>query len=218
MVKFLKNDPCCILTSQWKNDDDFLKDRAEKVDVTIPSKLGGYPVTSIGDSAFRNCNSLSSITIPNNVAIIQSNVFRSCYSLSSVTISNSVTIIQNSAFGYCYSLPSITIPNSVTDIISSAFSSCYSLSSVTVPNNVAIIQGSTFYYCYSIKNYILNCTSVPTLSDKNAFDSINKSAIIWVKDDLVESYKSATNWSEYATYIKPISSMPQKLKEELGVL
>ena len=175
-------------------------------------------VRSIQSYAFYYCYSLTSINIPNSVASIGDSAFYYCYSLTSINIPNNVARIDNSTFKYCYSLASISIPNSVTEIYSNAFAACYSLASITIPNSVKKIELFTFNNCTSLTNYILNCNSVPTLSNTNAFDSINKSAIIWVKDELVEDYKSATNWSTYATYIKPISSMPEKLKQELGVL
>ena len=63
-----------------------------------------YSVTSIGDQAFDNCSSLTSITIPNSVTSIGYAAFRNCYSLTSVTIPNSVTSIGSSAFNGCDAL------------------------------------------------------------------------------------------------------------------
>ena len=100
--------------------------------ITIPSTLGGYPVTSIGDDAFFGCSSLQSITIGDSVTHIREYAFRSCSSLTSVTIPDSVTSIGNYAFYNCSSLTSITIPNSVTSIGDCAFESCESLTGIWV--------------------------------------------------------------------------------------
>ena len=61
-------------------------------------------VTSIGDTAFQNCYSLTSITIPSGVTSIGNSAFRSCFSLTSITIPSGVTSIGNSAFQSCYSI------------------------------------------------------------------------------------------------------------------
>ena len=70
----------------------------------IPSTYQGYPVTSIGDYAFRGCTGLTSITIPDSVTSIGNNVFGDCTSLTSITIPDSVTSIGDSAFSTAYTL------------------------------------------------------------------------------------------------------------------
>ena len=99
--------------------------------VVIPSAANGYPVTSIGDYAFR-ATYLTSITIPNSVTNIGSSAFDACTSLTNVTIGNSVTNIGSSAFDGCSKLASVTIPGSVTNIGNSAFSVCANLVAITV--------------------------------------------------------------------------------------
>ena len=89
--------------------------------LVILNEYNGIKVTSIGDRAFSNCSSLTSVTIPDGVTSIGSSAFSSCYSLTSVTIPDSVTSIGSYAFSGCSSLTSITIPNSVTSIGGSAF-------------------------------------------------------------------------------------------------
>ena len=96
----------------------------------IPSTYRGLPVTSIGGSAFSDCSSLTSITIPDSVTSIGISAFYRCSSLTSITIGDGVTSIGISAFDSCSSLTSITIPSSVTSIGSDAFASCTSLASV----------------------------------------------------------------------------------------
>ncbi|MBE6426489.1 MAG: hypothetical protein E7029_11005, partial [Planctomycetaceae bacterium] len=90
---------------------------AETVDIP-------YGVTSIGDRAFYECSSLTSVTIPDSVTSIGNKAFYYCESLTSVTIPDSVTSIGNSAFDVCSSLTSVTIPDSVTSIGNEAFWGC----------------------------------------------------------------------------------------------
>ena len=188
--------------------------------ITIPDG-----VTSIGEYAFSECSSLSSITIPDSVTSIGGHAFSTCYSLSSITIPDSVTSIGGHAFRYCPSLASITIPDGVTSIGESSFSgcsslasitipdgvtsigeyavnNCYSLASITMPNGVTSIGGSAFYNCYSVAFYDFTaCTTVPKLSNKNAFTNISADCQIRVPASLVNAWKAATNWSTYANRI-----------------
>ncbi len=89
-------------------------------------------VTSIGQTAFANCYSLTSIIIPNSVISIGDNAFDCCTSLTSITIPDSVTSIGDWAFDSCSGLASITIGGGVTSIGSSAFYRCDSLTSISV--------------------------------------------------------------------------------------
>ncbi|MDD7292821.1 MAG: leucine-rich repeat domain-containing protein, partial [Clostridiaceae bacterium] len=73
-------------------------------DVVIPDTLGGYPVTNIGDYAFRDCTSLTSVTIPDSVTSIGRDAFYRCTGLTSITIPDSVTSIGKDAFLGCTGL------------------------------------------------------------------------------------------------------------------
>ena len=121
---------------------------------TIPSTVTyngtTYSVTSIGDDAFENCYSLTSITIPNSVTSIGGMAFYNCSALTSVTLGTSVTSIGGGAFNGCSSLTSITLPNSVTSIGDGAFEYCSSLTSITIPNSVTSIGVGAFENCSSL--------------------------------------------------------------------
>ena len=104
-------------------------------------------VTTIGDSAFSRCDSLSQIIIPNSVTSIGDEAFSGCYSLTQITIPDSVTAIGDSAFYGCSNLTQITIPDSVTAIGDEAFSRCRSLTQITIPSSVTSIGNSAFSEC-----------------------------------------------------------------------
>ena len=114
--------------------------------VTIP-----YGVASIGDNAFGNCISLASVTIPNSITYIGMSAFSSCSSLTQVTIPDGVSSINGSAFESCNSLTNVVIPNSVTSIGSMAFFSCPGLTSVIIPASITSIGGNAFGYCTSLQ-------------------------------------------------------------------
>ena len=132
--------------------------------ITIPDS-----VTSIGDYAFFNCSSLTSITIPDSVTSIGESAFYGCSSLTSITIPDGVTSIGNTAFSYCSSLTSITIPDSVTSIGDYAFRNCSSLTSITIPNSVTSIGNNTFRLCKSLT--IITIPDSVTSIGESAFDN-----------------------------------------------
>ena len=92
--------------------------------------------------------------IPNSVTYIGNDAFFDCKSLTSINIPNSVTNIGDSAFCGCSSLTSINIPNGVTNIGSHAFSSCKSLTSINIPDSVTYIGNCAFGLCSSLPSKI----------------------------------------------------------------
>ena len=113
--------------SSWSNNVPWYAERT-----SIKTAVIEVGVTSIGNSAFRDCNKLSSITIPDGVTSIGSSAFSGCSSLSSITIPEGVTSIGNWAFEYCSSLTSIDLTAGVTSIGSGAFCECSSLDMIYV--------------------------------------------------------------------------------------
>lgn len=146
-------------------------------ELTIPAKVRGYAVTSIGGRVFERCENLTMVTIPNSVTSVGYRAFFGCSGLTSIEIPNSITTIGNEAFEVCLNLKSVlfaegskltsikegtfcscmnlesvVIPNSVTSIGDHAFSSCDSLKSVTIPNSVTSIGRGAFSVCNNLKS------------------------------------------------------------------
>ncbi len=114
-----------------------------------------YSVTSIGDYAFNDCGSLTSVTIPNSVTSIGEFAFRFCNNLTSIDIPNSVTNIGRYAFADCTNLSSVNIPNSVTSIKGGTFEGCSGLASAIIGNNVTSIGDYAFKNCSSLTSFTI---------------------------------------------------------------
>lgn len=104
-------------------------------------------VTSIGENAFFECDTIISVTIPNGVMSIGSYAFYDCFNLASVAIPNSVTKIGESAFCYCSSLTSVIIPDGVVSIGETAFDHCFELANITISDSVTNIGRCAFGGC-----------------------------------------------------------------------
>ncbi len=154
----------------------------------------GNSVEEIGDYAFRYCDKLTSITIPDSVINIGDGAFQDCSGLTSISLSERLTSIGYSAFSGCSGLTEITIPSNVTSIGYYAFTGCDGLTSVTYQGQVPNIQNGTFTGCTSVTKYnFRNCTTVPSLYNTASLGHASGCQII-IPDVLYDTWTTATNW------------------------
>ena len=164
---------------------------------TIPDS-----VTSIGEGAFSGCSGLVSIIIPNSVASIGEGAFSGCSGLASVTILDGVTTIGDYAFSGCSSLASVTIPDGVTTIGSYAFYECSGLINITIPNSVTSVGDYTFINCFNLEDVYCKAI-IPPYAGDHIFGYVRaiRAVKIYVPTASVKAYKSASGWSNFASYI-----------------
>ena len=140
-------------------------------------------VTSIGNYAFFDCDSLTNITIPSSITDIGNNAFSGCRSLTNITIPNGVTCIGDGAFSNCNGLTDIAIPDSVIGIDSWAFSECSGLTNITIPNGVTCIDEGTFSGCSGLTNITIP-DGVTSIGD-HAFQSCSNLTIVTIPDSVM---------------------------------
>ncbi|MCR5750362.1 MAG: leucine-rich repeat protein [Kiritimatiellae bacterium] len=123
--------------------------------VTVPSSIGGKPVTKIGRFAFSQCKGMTSVTIPDSVKEIDDVAFFGCDGLAD---KNGFVIVRNVVYGYVGAAVDVTVPAGVTRIGGMAFMwrsalrGNPSLVSVTLPASVTGIADAAFAYCTELKS------------------------------------------------------------------
>ena len=154
---------------------------------------------SIGYGAFRDCTSLTSVTIGDSVTSIGSSAFEGCFSLESLTVADGNTvyhsagncIIETATKTLIIGCNNSVIPDdgSVTSIGGHAFWYCTSLASITIPDSVTSIGSYAFAYCDSLTSIVIpdsvtsigegafsGCSGLTSIAIGNGVTSIGSSA------------------------------------------
>lgn len=208
---------------------------ANELDSLITREISGAytndRVTQIGEYAFANCTEITDINLPNAINISY-NSFRGCTKLKAISLPH-CQVAGGSSFYGCSNLEAVSLPSCHTlgtGALGSAFWGCSKLSQVSLPLVTTImsftfrdtviqkidflsvnnIESSAFIYARQLDTLILRNSNVCVLKNIDAFDSTKIAAgtgYIYVPDNLVDSYKIATNWVTFANQIKPISEL-----------
>jgi len=144
--------------------------------VCIPGTLGGCPVTSLGDHAFLNCVSLTSVTIPASVTGLAVSVFEGCSSLSTINVD-----LKNDIFA---SLDGVLFDKNITTLLRCPENrtGCYK-----VPNSVTTIWDSAFFMCISLTSVMIG-SRVTRIGESDTFSGCsNLTAIDVDKDNIFYS-------------------------------
>ena len=135
-------------------------------------------ITTIGENAFKQRNTLATITIPDGTTSIGDSAFESCVGLTEVIIPEGVTSIGGIAFFYCKTLSEITLPSTVSAIGDSAFGLC---------------QGIANLYCKAttppeLEGYFTHTFPMSNVIDENIF-------VIWVPREAHSIYTTNSDWN-----------------------
>lgn len=119
-----------------------------------------------------------------------------------------VTSIRDSAFYFGgTSTPTYVSFKNAKTIGVSSFQNCRGLKEAYF-DSVTSIGKSAFYLCQGLEKLVIRTPSVCKLANAMENNKISsKTGYVYVPDNLVDSYKSATNWSAVASQIKPLSEL-----------
>jgi len=162
-------------------------------------------VVFIGPQAFVNCDKLTTFRIPRGLNYIGDAVFENCDGLQSITIPGNIQYISNNAFNYCRNLKTLNIEEGVMEIYSNAFYGCRLLTEVTLPSTINNIYNQAFYNCINLRTVIVNTNHIPYVE----YNTFQTSYIqnIYVQDALLNDYPNYSGWSNYISYLRPMSAL-----------
>ena len=153
-------------------------------------------VTSVGNDAFSHCSNVVSVNMPLLKNLGQSGMF----SMNKLTTLNlpELESVEGSALRGMSALVSVNLPK-VKSIVSAGMYGCKALTVIDFPL-LASIGASGFAACSALATLILRNETVCTLANTNAFKSTpfapnGSGGTVYVPAALVESYKTAANWS-----------------------
>lgn len=168
------------------------------------STVDGSAMTTVGNSAFGYCRALESVSFP-ALTKTETAAFEECRSLTSVDFPLLATVGRQTFYG-CTNIVDVNIPL-MSKVDSSVFYHCSKLPKMDLPV-AASIATQAFYKCSVLETVIIRkSNAICTLSNKNAFTSTpiaSGTGYIYVPSALIDTYKSATNWSTYADQFRAL--------------
>ena len=198
--------------------------------ITIPITCVNILDTPNGNSAmFGDCHSLPAVVFPNGTLGRDKNMFTTTRNLKYISVPKTMNNIQMAASavflrkftaysheptsvvtntvacGYCPSMTHFVLPGTYTTLKQQTVYRSL-VKTLTIPASVTVIQTEAYYYNIYCDEYHLLPETPPTLNNTRAFIGSKSTSIFYVPysedHSILEAYKSATNWSTYASRIQ----------------
>lgn len=206
---FLNSDSLTSITVDEENpyfmvDDGVLYSKDKRELLYCPKNFSGIyrvaeEVKRIGKSAFRNCNQLTEIVLPEGLEVIGDTAFYGCTQLKQISLPKSVSQIGAYAYKGCPLQGTLDLMN-IKDIGEGAFEGCTGLTSVVLPENLLRIEASLFQGCTGLT--VVNIPQCVTAIGISAFASCSRLQSVAIPDEVerIEDYafKGCSNMKHLA--------------------
>ncbi|MBQ9513713.1 MAG: leucine-rich repeat domain-containing protein, partial [Clostridia bacterium] len=133
-------------------------------DLTLPTTLGGYTVTNVGNMGVANCKTLTSVVIPANISELCDYAFSGCTGLTTVTIPATCLHVGDYVFNGCTNITTTTIAEGVRYVGNYAFFNCSNLQEIVIPDSCEFLGQGAFYNCSKMQSATIGITA-PAIND-----------------------------------------------------
>lgn len=219
-AKWLPNKFITVLNGSWYAIHGFKPEYANETEVFVPSDIGGVRIARIEDEAFMNNTNITKLYIDDYFAggnfAIRHRSFLGCTNLKSIRLSNNINSIGLNAFENCTSLDKVldlADRNRLTSFWADSFIGCTSIEELHFPKNCTLFASGLFRNCSNLKKVYIESVIVNeatgvrspiNAANQNILENCHPDLQIFVPSDLINAYKTATNWSNYADRFRPL--------------
>lgn len=155
---------------------------------------------SLSSYVFNNSTDLWGVSFVGGMTYLSDHFFSGCKKLKSCTIPNTVETLGSNAFANCPTLNSVVLPTSCSNIQASMFTNSYIITKLTVPSSYTTLGATLFNNCQAMKEIHFKSLNPPSIQS-TTFSNMATDVTFYVPSASVADYKSASNWSSYATQI-----------------
>lgn len=196
MMDFPKNIGEVTINLESIGKNAFASSEYAKNFLTNATKLILNNIKTIDETAFNYLSGVSAIQFADTLTKIGPSAFYYCSSVRSIQFSQNLVTLSNSCFAYCSALQKIELFDKTEEIGSYAFRFCQACTEIKIGSDIKKI-GSGAFARNSCKKFTITAITPPTISS-DALD-LGTSCIIYVPASALDTYKTATNWSKYAS-------------------
>ena len=167
-------------------------------EISLPGTLVDYMGNAIGNYAFAGQKQLTKVTLAEGIDRISESVFRNCISLTDLTLPTTLTSIDSYAFAYCSALKTLELPEGLAYINNNAFRDCSALEEVILPSTLQSIY-RPFYNCPNLTKMTIKAIAAPDPQSNSIMGNSSAAAnvTLTVPNLSINVYKQAQYWNEF---------------------
>ena len=201
-----------------------VSDNNARNSLVIPKEYNNLPVLEVDEEGFNN-RFFNEVYFPSNFKSIADNAFKGCDNLTTINIPEGLEIIGTNSFQFCRKLQNFYFPSTLVEINNEAFNYCENLQEVTIPESVVYLGELSFAHMFSLSCINYNAIQTNNFNgESGVFDNSGTSsesgatAIIGNKVKHIPNFlfKTGGSFTSSAISIKSIIFAENSVCESIG--